>query len=141
MKKYFIFSLLSILVGCAQTDKPALVGTDRDEHGCIGSAGYTYSAVKNGCVRLWEEGIALFPQHLAANQALMAAYAIVGNNTAEVFLPEQQNPLHLVLQSSSEEPQWVTTDGSGWKLTADSSDRWTLLQNEVPLYTNEKPVH
>lgn len=36
-------------------------GSDRDEHGCIGSAGYTWSAMKNKCVRLWEAGIKLQP--------------------------------------------------------------------------------
>lgn len=32
-----------------------LVGADRDEHGCIGSAGYTWCEVKNKCLRSWEE--------------------------------------------------------------------------------------
>ncbi len=32
-----------------------LVGNDRDAHGCIGSAGYTWCAVKNKCLRVWEE--------------------------------------------------------------------------------------
>ncbi len=32
-----------------------IVGGDRDEHGCIGSAGYTWCAVKNKCLRSWEE--------------------------------------------------------------------------------------
>jgi hypothetical protein len=32
-----------------------IVGGDRDEHGCIGSAGYSWYAVKNKCLRTWEE--------------------------------------------------------------------------------------
>lgn len=32
------------------------VGSDRDEHGCIGSAGYTWSYALHSCVRLWEAG-------------------------------------------------------------------------------------
>jgi len=32
-----------------------IVGNDRDEHGCIGSAGYSWCAVKNKCLREWEE--------------------------------------------------------------------------------------
>lgn len=32
-----------------------LVGSDRDEHGCIGSAGYSWCAPKNICLRTWEE--------------------------------------------------------------------------------------
>jgi hypothetical protein len=32
-----------------------MVGGDRDEHGCIGSAGYTWCESKGKCLRLWEE--------------------------------------------------------------------------------------
>ncbi len=32
-----------------------IVGGDRDEHGCIGSAGYSWCALKNKCLRIWEE--------------------------------------------------------------------------------------
>ena len=31
------------------------LGGDRDEHGCIGSAGYSWCDVKNKCLRVWEE--------------------------------------------------------------------------------------
>ncbi len=32
-----------------------IVGGDRDIHGCIGSAGYSWCEVKNKCLRVWEE--------------------------------------------------------------------------------------
>lgn len=32
-----------------------MVGNDRDEHGCIGSAGYSWCEVKQKCLRPWEE--------------------------------------------------------------------------------------
>jgi len=32
-----------------------LVGGDRDEHGCIASAGYTWCEAKQKCLRSWEE--------------------------------------------------------------------------------------
>jgi hypothetical protein len=32
-----------------------LVGGDKDSHGCIGSAGYSWCEVKNKCLRVWEE--------------------------------------------------------------------------------------
>jgi hypothetical protein len=32
-----------------------IVGNDRDVHGCIGSAGYSWCEVKNKCLRPWEE--------------------------------------------------------------------------------------
>jgi len=33
-----------------------IIGGDRDEHGCIGSAGYQWCEEKNKCLRIWEEG-------------------------------------------------------------------------------------
>jgi hypothetical protein len=32
-----------------------IVGNDKDEHGCIGSAGYTWCEIKNKCLKTWEE--------------------------------------------------------------------------------------
>jgi hypothetical protein len=32
-----------------------VVGGDRDAHGCIGSAGYSWCQVKSKCLRTWEE--------------------------------------------------------------------------------------
>jgi hypothetical protein len=32
-----------------------IVGNDKDEHGCIGSAGYTWCEAKKKCLRIWEE--------------------------------------------------------------------------------------
>ena len=33
----------------------ARVGGDKDEHGCIGSAGYSWCELKQKCLRSWEE--------------------------------------------------------------------------------------
>lgn len=32
-----------------------IVGSDHDEHGCIGSAGYNWCEIKQKCLRVWEE--------------------------------------------------------------------------------------
>lgn len=37
-----------------------MMGNDRDPHGFIGSAGYTWSLVKNKCIRIFEEGTPFF---------------------------------------------------------------------------------
>ena len=43
----------------ATTSSAPLVGNDRDAHGCIGSAGYTWCEAKQKCLRVWEEPCAL----------------------------------------------------------------------------------
>ncbi len=42
-------------VTAPETGDEPLVGGDRDAHGCIGSAGYTWCEVKQKCLRVWEE--------------------------------------------------------------------------------------
>jgi|GEM_PF-1764311 len=59
MKKMVILMmvLLSVSIsGCISTqNETAVVGGDRDEHGCIGSAGYIWCETKQKCLRTWEE--------------------------------------------------------------------------------------
>lgn len=38
--------------GCGESQ---IVGGDKDVHGCIGSAGYSWCEVKQKCLRVWEE--------------------------------------------------------------------------------------
>ena len=40
-------------------EKEAVVGSDKDEHGCIASAGYTWSEVQKDCIRLCEKGVSM----------------------------------------------------------------------------------
>ena len=43
----------------AENEANDMVGIDKDEHGCIASAGYTWSEVQLNCIRLFESGIRL----------------------------------------------------------------------------------
>lgn len=40
---------------CAKNPGENIVGGDSDEHGCIGSAGYTWCETKQKCLQTWEE--------------------------------------------------------------------------------------
>jgi hypothetical protein len=42
-------------VVCPEYKASNIVGGDRDIHGCIGSAGYSWCEIKNKCLRVWEE--------------------------------------------------------------------------------------
>ena len=51
--------LIACLCGCdsshdSNTEQPGMTGSDRDEHGCIGSAGYQWCERTNQCERPWE---------------------------------------------------------------------------------------
>lgn len=56
MKLAFASLLAALCAGCSHSTIGRLVGNDRDEHGCIGSAGYTWSYALHDCVRVWEAG-------------------------------------------------------------------------------------
>ena len=66
LKKLVLLSLLAVSTGVANgqegpIDAQKPMGGDRDAHGCIGSAGYKWSAIKNTCIRVWEAGVRLYP--------------------------------------------------------------------------------
>ena len=61
MKSAYLVVLIFVvsLAGCAldgskNADSPSAVGSDRDKHGCIGSAGYKWCARTENCERPWE---------------------------------------------------------------------------------------
>ena len=48
-------NILDITSNVPTTTSRNIVGGDKDAHGCIASAGYTWCVVKNKCLRTWEE--------------------------------------------------------------------------------------
>ncbi|MEE1944583.1 hypothetical protein VRU48_05655 [Pedobacter sp. KR3-3] len=63
-------------------------GSDRNKHGCIGSAGYTYSVVRNDCVRLFEEKIRLKEKTPKGSYTSDAVVIFdKSRQRAEIFLP------------------------------------------------------
>jgi hypothetical protein len=50
---------LFVLSGCTQSNP--IVGGDKDEHGCIPSAGYSWCEEKQKCLRVWEENCTVNP--------------------------------------------------------------------------------
>jgi hypothetical protein len=54
-----------------QTEADAdMVGGDRDAHGCIGSAGYSWCEAKGTCIRSWEEPCEVVDEDELIKQAL-----------------------------------------------------------------------
>ena len=74
----------------ADTLKTPTTGSDRDEHGCIGSAGYTWSIIKKDCIRIFEIGIRLNPAAAVADKT-SSAFIVFDNDKlkAELFVPGQ----------------------------------------------------
>lgn len=94
--KILVILLLIVVVGVVlafnkhETQTPMLVGNDLDAHNCKASAGYTYSVVKDSCIRIFESGIRLDPQDAVADKTT-SAFVVFKNEEedlkVEVFVP------------------------------------------------------
>ena len=113
MKKTFTLSVVALaFTACnnstpQQNDKAAeepttpqqetMVGGDRDEHGCIGSAGYTWSALRGECIQVFEVGTRLNPVDVEQEEAVISAFIVSkegDNSQVELFITgEDQNPI------------------------------------------------
>jgi hypothetical protein len=88
---------------------PPKPGSDRDEHGCIPSAGYRWSVVRNDCIRIWEIGIKMVPQDPKLDKST-AAYLVFTDDKikVEIFLPTQKKTVIIRKSSAEGEPmKWV----------------------------------
>ncbi len=55
-RRLFLASLVVVLTSCSRSGLGRLVGGNRDDHGCLTAAGYTWSDARHDCVRIWEVG-------------------------------------------------------------------------------------
>ncbi len=88
----FMFLLLNACNG-QKPDGTPTVGGDSDKHGCIGSAGYQWSALRSECIRLFEAGIRLDPQAKDLNQttsAFIVFKSMKEDAKVELFLPGEK---------------------------------------------------
>lgn len=118
MKKVFLFSvIIGLSFSCAKKvsqenkteakSEKVIVGGDVDSHGCKASAGYTWSIVKNKCIRIFE-GTKLSHAEESGKTYTTAAYVVFEGNKAELFLDTQKESI--VLERKSEGDSWVNAD-------------------------------
>lgn len=129
MKKLSLLLIASIaLFSCKLTDqnnndseeenlplaaKDSSVVNDKDEHGCLATAGYIWSKMNKECVKGYT-GIQLNPADKPENEdETLSAFVLFSEdlNKAEVFLPNDANSI--VLTRLAEGKPWVFED---WQL-------------------------
>lgn len=124
--KTFLFALLfagtSALI--AQQTQPK-AGADKDAHGCISSAGYTYSQLKKECIRTFEQKIQL------------KEIATKGNYTAAVLFNKDQSKAEIFLKEEKTSVILNRTAKGIWK-----NSTYTLTKNKgFVLNKNKKAVY
>jgi hypothetical protein len=125
MKKMFLLTIIATTAfSCAkkvaqenanvtkkEPQKETVVGADKDDHGCKASAGYTWSVIKNNCIRIFEGTLLESSEENIVEDGKKyksAAYVIFEGNKAELFLGAQEKSI--ILERKSEGDSWVNGD-------------------------------
>lgn len=117
-------------------DTTTRVGVAKDAHGCNAAAGYTWSEVRQNCVRLFEEGVQF--EAVAGQDTTLAAYVIFSTDSlnAEVFLPQQN--AHPVLKRH-ELPKggfaWNEEDDETLNVRQAADGKWIIEKRGELLYS------
>jgi hypothetical protein len=124
--KTFLFTLFlagtSVLFAQKAQTK---AGTDKDTHGCIASAGYTYSQLKKECIRTFEQKIQLKEMATKGNYTATVLFN-KDQSIAEIFLKEEKTSV--ILNRSSKEV-WKNATYSLTK-----NKRFVLSKNKKAIY-------
>ena len=123
MKRIFVTFSIPLFFSCSNTSTMSeikndtankhIVGNDKDEHHCIGSAGYTWSVVKNRCIRIFEDGIrlnAVAKDIDTTTSAFIVFENGASNITVELFLPIKKKGI--ILQKNLKESEQIWKNDS-----------------------------
>ena len=84
-------------VAPSATEEMPPVGGNRDTHGCIGSAGQSWSELLQDCIQVFDVGTCLNPVEVNMNDAIISAFIVAkegDNSQIELFITaEETNPL------------------------------------------------
>ena len=132
----------ALLAGCgnsreknaaAETEKTEIVGDDKDEHGCIASAGYTWSEAQKDCIRLWEKGVRLASVDDAENTLFIVFSP--DSTQVELFFSEEDAPNEILDRRS------LPAGGYAWNMEDDDTKnvrlengKWTVGQRGKLIY-------
>ena len=109
-----------------------IVGNSKDEHGCLTSAGYTWSEVRKDCIRCFEVGIPL----LSKTDSSSVAYIVFSNDSSQVelFFPDKS-------QNKILDRRKLPNGGYAWNIEDDDTKnvrkidgRWIIEQRGKLLY-------
>lgn len=148
-KKWILFLVCSlILVGCnagkkndkesgqpkTEIMKQEKVGADKDEHGCIASAGYTWSEVQQSCIRLFEKGIRLNAIEGGGSSFIVFS---LDSTKAELFFSGDE-------KSEILERRSLPSGGFAWNIEDDDTKNvrlidgaWTISQRGKVFYRQD----
>ena len=148
MKIYSLLLLLCIAscqrfsnTNSAQSMKSKqLVGADKDKHDCKGSAGYTWSVVKDSCIRIFEMGTRFisYESTTGKEDASNSVFVVLSNDKlkAEVFFgPKEKSVVMDAIKVMEGETMPILFENKTEKVTIRYyKDYYQLLYNDTIRY-------
>lgn len=110
-----------------------LLGGDSDSHGCIGSAGYTWSEVQKDCIRLWEKGIRME----STDGSNRTAFIVFSPDSMQVELFLSDGSDNVILQRHtlpSRAHVWNVEDDDTKNVRREADGQWTISQRSSTLF-------
>ena len=109
-----------------------IVGGDRDEHGCIGSAGYVWSEVQKDCIRLFEKGV----RTEAIDGSDSSVFIVFSPDSMHVELFFTDNRSNEILDRRS-----LSTGGYTWNIEDDDTKNVRLLKGQWTISQRGKLIY
>jgi hypothetical protein len=100
----------------------AVVGNDRDEHGCIASAGYTWCGMKQECLRSWEEKCESIDIVTISPVTTFISQANLLNDTSISQLLAQINSLKNTIAEQANQIKYLNTLVKGTNISTDAQN-------------------
>lgn len=108
------------------------VGADRDEHGCLASAGYVWCEVQQDCIRLFEKGIRVE----SVDESNMPAFIVFSPDSTRLELFFPNNAPNEILERRN-----LPSGGYAWNVEDDDTKNvrnvdglWTISQRDHLIY-------
>lgn len=96
-----------VVRGVVANPEPTLIGGQKDAHGCLAAAGYSWCEAKQACVRPWET-------YCTAAAPKSALFTCSGDKTIDAtFYPTDDRYVDLVLSDGTKISLAHATSGSG----------------------------
>lgn len=106
----------------------AIVGNDRDAHGCIGSAGYSWCEQKQKCLRPWEESCT----EGSISPTIDETEALAGTIKQELIAKHGESANSLTVKATEVQGDYAKgtasgTGGGGLWFAAKRNNNWKLI--------------
>lgn len=137
--KYIALLYVLLTVSCAPKKKAqpeTLLGGDRDEHGCIASAGYVWSEVRKDCIRLFEQGI----RTESLNEDAVSAFIVFSPDSTQVELFfSNERPNEILDRRSLPSGNYVwNVEDDDTKNVRFVDGQWTISQRGKVIYAEKR---